>query len=87
MVAVGIAMGGTTPLLNSSRIDLSTAGPRPGQVLGRLIFAEGLGSVVGPILIGLVISTGDIRAGAVVAAAAFAALALLTGAVSRAVRL
>jgi MFS family permease len=87
MVAVGIAMGGTTPLLNSSRIDLSTAGPRPGQVLGRLIFAEGLGSVVGPILIGLVISTGDIRAGAVVAAAAFAVLALLTGAASRAVRL
>jgi MFS family permease len=87
MVAVGIAVGGTTPLLNSTRIDLSTEGARPGQVLGRLIFAEGLGSVVGPILIGLVISTGDIRAGALAAAAAFAALALLTGATARAVRL
>ena len=35
MTAVGVAMGGTTPLQNSARIDLSTLANAPGQVLGR----------------------------------------------------
>ena len=31
MTAVGVAMGGTTPLQNSARIDLSTLANAPGQ--------------------------------------------------------
>jgi len=87
MTAVGAAMGGTTPLLNSSRIDLSTAAPATGRVLGRLLLAEGLGSVAGPIAIGLVISVGDIRAGAFAAGIAFATLAALSAVAARTVRL
>ncbi len=87
MTALGVAIGGTTPLLTSIRIDLSTATAAPGQLLGGLIFAEGLGSVAGPVVVGLVISAGDIRAGALVAGIAFAVLALLSGVAARTVRL
>ncbi len=87
MTAAGVAMGGTTPLQNSARIDLSTLASTPGQVLGRLILAEGLGSVLGPVAVGIVIAAGDIRAGAVAAGLIFVALAVLTSAAARAVRL
>jgi MFS family permease len=86
MIAAGVAMGGTTPLLNSARIDLSVVTGAPGQVLGRLLFDEGLGSVLGPIVIGLVIVAAGIRAGAVAAGFAFVALALLAGTAARSVR-
>ena len=43
--------------------------------------------MVGPVAVGIVIAVGDIRAGAVAAALAFAALAVLTSAAARAVRL
>jgi len=87
MAVVGVAIGGTTPLLSSTRIDVSIAVSSPGQALGRLIFAEGVGSVAGPLLIGVVITAGDIRAGAVVAGLAFVLLAVLTAAAARLVRL
>ncbi|MGE0227256.1 MAG: MFS transporter [Dehalococcoidia bacterium] len=87
MVAAGVTLGGTMPLLNASRIDLSAQTAAPGRILGRLLFAEGLGSVVGPVATGLVITASDERAGAVAAGVAFAVLAVLTAYTARTVRL
>lgn len=87
MTAVGVAIGGSTPLLNSARIDVATITGTPGRVLGRLLFAEGLGSVLGPVAVGLVITAAGIRAGALAAGLAFIALAVLTSVAARAVRL
>lgn len=87
MVAVGITLGGTMPLLNASRIDLSSATSAPGRVFGRLLFAEGLGSVVGPVAAGLVIAAADVRIGALAAGVSFAALAGFAALTARTVRL
>lgn len=87
MVAVGVTLGGTMPLLNASRIDLSAQTSAPGRMFGRLLFAEGLGSVVGPVAAGLVIATSDARAGTLAAGLTFAALAMLAAYTARAVRL
>ena len=87
MAFVGAAVGGATPLLNSARVDLTTLSSAPGRMLGRVLFAEGLGSFIGPIAVGLVIAVGDIRAGAVAAALMFGAVTLVTAAAARLVRL
>jgi MFS family permease len=87
MVAIGLTLGGTMPLLNASRIDLSAQTAAPGRLFGRLLFAEGLGSVVGPVAAGLVIASLDERAGTLAAGVAFALLALLAAYAARAVRL
>lgn len=87
MVAVGVTLGGTMPLLNASRIDLSAQTSAPGRMFGRLLFAEGLGSVVGPVAAGLVIAASDERAGTLAAGLTFAALATLAAYTARAVRL
>lgn len=87
MVAVGATLGGTMPLLNASRIDLSAQTAAPGRMFGRLLFAEGLGSVVGPLAAGLVIAASDERAGTLAAGLTFAALAVLAAYAARAVRL
>ncbi|MEZ4552949.1 MAG: MFS transporter [Dehalococcoidia bacterium] len=87
MVAVGVTLGGSMPLLNASRIDLSAQTVAPGRILGRILFAEGLGSVVGPVAAGLVIAAADERAGAVTAGLSFAVLAALTAYTARTVRL
>jgi len=87
MVAIGLTLGGTMPLLNASRIDLSAQTAAPGRLFGRLLFAEGLGSVVGPVAAGLVIASLDERAGTLAAGVAFALLALLAAYAARTVRL
>lgn len=87
MAAVGVTLGGTMPLLNASRIDLSAQTAAPGRMFGRLLFAEGLGSVVGPVAAGLVIAASDERAGAFAAGLTFAGLAALAAYTARAVRL
>jgi predicted MFS family arabinose efflux permease len=58
---LAVAIGGAQPLLNASLLDVSHAGEDTGTVLGWLFFAEGLGSVAGPLLIGVAISAGGIR--------------------------
>jgi len=60
-IPLAVAIGGAQPLLNASLLDVSHAGEGTGAVLGWLFFAEGLGSVAGPLLIGIVISAASIR--------------------------
>lgn len=60
-IPLAVAMGGAQPLLNASLLDVSHSSEDTGQALGWLFFAEGLGSVAGPMLIGLVISAAGIR--------------------------
>lgn len=94
LLAVGaipfaIALGGAQPLLNASLLDVSHGGERlrTGSALGWLFFAEGLGSVVGPLLVGAVIAFGGVREGMV--AVGLTACALAAGALvgSKTVRL
>jgi predicted MFS family arabinose efflux permease len=64
-VPLALAFAAAQPLLNASLLDVSHAAERTGTVLGWLFFAEGLGSVVGPLIVGLVISLAGVRAGVV----------------------
>ncbi|MEO6397764.1 MAG: MFS transporter [Tepidiformaceae bacterium] len=61
------ALGGAQPLLNASLLDVSHADERgsTGRALGWLFFAEGLGSVAGPLLVGIVIALSGVREGMV----------------------
>ena len=60
-IPLAIALAGAQPLLNASLLDVSHGSDDTGVVLGWLFFAEGLGSVAGPLLIAIVISTAGIR--------------------------
>lgn len=88
-IPFAVALGGAQPLLNASLLDVSHAGERSttGTALGWLFFAEGLGSVVGPLVVGTVIALGGVREG--MAALGVAACGLAIGALlgSRTVRL
>ncbi len=66
-IPFAIALGGAQPLLNASLLDVSHADQRTstGTALGWLFFAEGLGSVAGPLLVGAVIALGGVREGMV----------------------
>ena len=64
-IPLGLAFAGAQPLLNASLLDVSQAADRTGTVLGWLFFAEGLGSVVGPVVVGVAISVAGVRAGVV----------------------
>ncbi|MEO8219132.1 MAG: MFS transporter [Acidobacteriota bacterium] len=66
-IPFAISLGGAQPLLNASLLDVSHADQRSstGQALGWLFFAEGLGSVAGPLLVGTVIALGGVREGMV----------------------
>ena len=88
-VPFAIALGGAQPLLNASLLDVSHADERgsPGATLGWLFFAEGLGSVAGPLLVGGVIAIGGVREGMVAVGLAGCALAIGALLGSRAVRL
>src|SRR6185312_8774850 len=63
LVAIPLAfsVGGAQPLLNASLLDVSHSADQTGTVLGWLFFAEGLGSVTGPVIIGAVISVSGVR--------------------------
>ena len=88
-VPFAVALGGAQPLLNASLLDVSHADGRasPGTTLGWLFFAEGLGSVAGPLLVGGVIALGGVREGMVAVGATGCALAIGAMVGSKAVRL
>jgi predicted MFS family arabinose efflux permease len=65
-IPLALSIGGSQPLLNASLLDVSHSADRTGTVLGWLFFAEGLGSVVGPMVIAEMIDvSGTVRAGVV----------------------
>jgi len=86
-IPLAVALAGTQPLLNASLLDVSHGGGDTGTVLGWLFFAEGLGSVVGPLLIGLVISAAGIRDAVVVLSIIESAMVVIAFGSSRATRI
>lgn len=58
-IPLAFAIAGAQPLLNASLLDVSQSAHRTGTVLGWMFFAEGLGSVAGPMIIAVVISASD----------------------------
>lgn len=62
-VPFAISLAGVHPLMNASLLDAAHAGDRAGTALGWLFFAEGLGSVFGPLAIGTVIELAGVRVG------------------------
>lgn len=60
-LGLGVAIGGATPLMGATILDVSHGGQQKATVLGWLFFAQGIGSVAGPVLVGLVISLFGVR--------------------------
>jgi MFS family permease len=60
-LGLGVAIGGATPLMGATILDVSHSGQQKASVLGWLFFAQGIGSVAGPVLVGLVISLFGVR--------------------------
>jgi MFS family permease len=87
MVLLGVSIGGSSPLLSALRIDVSLMDPRPGAVLGRLSFFDGLGAALGPFIAGVTITFGGVRLGMVVVGLAFAVTGLLAWAGAKLERL
>jgi len=87
MILLGISVGGSSPLLAALRIDVSLTDPRPGAVLGRLSFADGVGAALGPFFAGFAIEFAGIRMGMMAAGIAFALTGVLALAYARSVRL
>ncbi len=87
-IPLALSVGGAQPLLNASLLDVSQSAGRTGTVLGWLFFAEGLGSVVGPLIIAVVISLSDsVRTGVVTLGLLDAAIVVLALYGSRTTRL
>lgn len=86
-IPLAISIGGSQPLLNASLLDVSQSSQRTGSALGWLFFAEGLGSVIGPMLIGSVITATDIRTGLIALGAIDCFVVFLAATGSRAIRL
>ncbi len=86
-VPMAVALGGVYPLMNASLLDAARAGERSGSALGWLFFAEGLGSVIGPLAIGMMIELAGVRAGLFAMGAVVVVLAAAAGGISRVVRL
>jgi len=84
---LGIGIGGATPLINASVLDAARAGERNGVALGYLFFAEGLGSIAGPLVVGLLIAAGSERTGVASVASVAIVLAGAAGWASRQARL
>ncbi|HXU22425.1 MAG TPA: MFS transporter, partial [Tepidiformaceae bacterium] len=89
LVAIPLAfsVGGAQPLLNASLLDVSHSADQTGTVLGWLFFAEGLGSVTGPVIIGAVISVSGVRDAVVAISILDACIVALAIAGSKATRL
>ncbi len=60
-LGLGVAIGGATPLMGATILDVSHGGEQKASVLGWLFFAQGIGSVAGPVLVGLMISLLGVR--------------------------
>jgi predicted MFS family arabinose efflux permease len=86
-IPLAVSIGGAQPLLNASLLDVSQSSQRTGRALGWLFFAEGLGSVIGPVLIGAVIAATDVRSGVIALGALDGLILLLAATGSRAIRL
>ncbi len=86
-IPLGVALAGAQPLLNASLLDVSHGGSDTGTVLGWLFFAEGLGSVAGPLIIGVVISAAGIREAVVVLSIIESLMVVLAAGSSRATRI
>lgn len=86
-IPLAVALGGVYPLMNASLLDAARSGERRGSALGWLFFAEGLGGVVGPLVIGTMIDFAGVRTGLVGMGAGVLVLALAAGGASRVVRL
>lgn len=86
-IPLAIALGGVYPLMNASVLDAARAGERSGSALGWLFFAEGLGSVVGPVAIGTMIDFGGVRAGLLGMGLGVMVMALAAAVGTRTVRL
>ncbi len=86
-IPLAAGLGGVTPIVNASLVDASHSGEHSGVALGYLFFAEGLGSIAGPLIVGAVISIVDVRGGVMTAAGVAVLLAALAGAGSKAVDL
>lgn len=86
-IPLAAAIGGAQPLLNASLLDVSQSSHQTGRTLGWLFFAEGLGSVAGPVLIGSVIAATDVRSGVAALGGLDALIVVLAAAGSRAIRL
>lgn len=87
MVLLGVSIGGSSPLLAALRIDVSLTDPRPGAVLGRLSFADGVGAALGPFVAGAAIEVAGVRVGMVVVGVAFVLTGVLSWIGARLVRL
>ena len=86
-IPLAAAIGGAQPLLNASVLDVSQSSRQTGRALGWLFFAEGLGSVAGPVLIGSVIAATDVRSGVAALGGLDVLIVVLAAAGSRAIRL
>ena len=86
-IPLATALGGVYPLMNASVLDAARAGERSGSALGWLFFAEGLGSVAGPVAIGTMIDFGGVRTGLLGMGIGVLVLALAAAAGNRSVRL
>lgn len=84
---LGVALGGAQPVVNASLIDAARAEERSGVALGYLFFVEGLGSIAGPLLVGVAISLVAVRFGVMTIAAMAFAAAVMALATSREPRL
>lgn len=60
-LALGVSLGGATPIMGATMLDVSYSGERKASVLGWLFFAQGIGTVGGPLLVGVVISLLGVR--------------------------
>ena len=69
LVPLAAAIAALNPLLNARLIDAAAATARPSVAMGTLLFAEGLGSALGPLAVGFVIQQVGLRAGIWVLAA------------------
>jgi MFS family permease len=60
-LTIGVSLGGASPLMGATMLDVSYGGARKASVLGWLFFAQGIGTVIGPFLVGFLISLAGVR--------------------------
>jgi len=86
-VPLGVALGGAVPLVNAAVLDVATASPRTGRALGWLFLSQGVGTVGGPLLAGVVLAAYGTREALVAIGGAYLAGALVDAVNNRRTRL
>jgi len=84
---LGIALGGAVPLVNAAVLDVATASSRTGRALGWLFLAQGVGTVGGPLLAGVVLAAYGTREALIAIGLAYLAGALVDAVNNRRTRL